>query len=48
MCSAATVIVLDVNEKVIKDASWLCPKEDTKHINWVELNITIKRVNFVL
>ena len=46
--SVATGVVLEVNGNVIKDAFWLCPTGDTKIVNLVELDTTLKSVNLAL
>ena len=44
----ATEMGLEVNENVTEDASWLHLIEDTKHINFAELDAMIKDVNLAL
>jgi len=46
--SMATGIVLDVDDTIIEDASWLRSKTDHEHINVAELDSVIKGVNLAL
>ena len=41
-------VVLTVNDKIIEDASWLRPHNDTGHINISELDAAIKGLNMAL
>ena len=40
----ATGVVLDVDDTIIEDASWLRSKTDHEHINVAELDAVIKGV----
>ena len=46
--SVATGVALETNVTVIEDACWVCPTNDTQHINLAELNAALKGVNLAL
>ena len=50
-CDASTLalgVCLDVDEQRIEDASWLREVNDCRHINLVELEAVVKRLNLAI
>ena len=46
--SLALGVALAVDESITEDACWLRPKNDSRHINLAELDVTLKGVNLAL